>query len=538
MGVKSIIDIEVNDEAFKAFKASYDDYEKGLAAAPGAWRETGKEATKLQVTFDAVVGAMLAQDEIGKAVAKSQKLASASTSVVGNVWRNMARDTKSVASNIAAATTQLLKWTALTSVFSGLLGAGGLLGIDRMAAGAAGSRRSAGGLGVSIGEQNAFATDFGRFVDPDSFLARGQEAQTDVSKRWMLGGAQGNAAQAGVSLLQRARTFGQQNANNPALAQLLQANGLGQFFGVEDIKRLGGASNEEFNKQVAAYRQDRGGLGVRDETALAWQDLTTQLGRAGKEIENVFINGLVPLEPGLEKLSHTVAGVVQKWMSTLGPAVDALGAYIGSDKFQNDIKEFADDIGAAAKGIKSALVWLGLIPKSAEEKAADQATKEDSYKNRFKPKGSASTLGADATAASKSAWDALTNRHNPGNLKNVGGKGFRTFASDEEGFAAMAAQLQRDQYTYGQDTIQSLIYGNDKHGGYSTTDQAAYVKNLSAGMGMKPSDKLNLNDPAQLSKLIGLMAKQEGYKGSSKVSIVIENNTGGNAVVSASQLPQ
>src|SRR6185437_13721239 len=89
--------------------------------------------------------------------------------------------TKGVAGNIFEATKALAKWTGLLSAVGGLLGAGGLFGIDRMAAKAAGQRRSAMGLGLSTGEQSAFQIDLQRLVDPDAFLGNLAEMEGDVS---------------------------------------------------------------------------------------------------------------------------------------------------------------------------------------------------------------------------------------------------------------------------------------------------------------------------------------------------------------------
>ena len=101
----------------------------------------------------------------------AQERADKITRTMAEKWQGIARSTKNVAANIAGATIQLLKWASITGLVSGLLGAGGLFGIDRLAFGVAAGRRSSLGLGTGIGEQRAFGANFGRLVDPDSFLS-------------------------------------------------------------------------------------------------------------------------------------------------------------------------------------------------------------------------------------------------------------------------------------------------------------------------------------------------------------------------------
>jgi len=154
-------------------------------------------------------------------------------------------------------------------------------------------------------------------------------------------------------------------------------------------------------------------------------------------------------------------------------------------------------------------------------------------------KGSASTgaanVGGQSAGNAPGTGTAADRRNNPGNLRNVGGQGFQTFGSTEEGFRAMAHQLQ----LYGQrhnDTIQGII---SKWAPSSENNTAAYIANVAKKTGFSSTEHLNLNDPTVLSKLMVAMAQQEGTKNKytpEGVKLMIQNNTGGSAVVSASAM--
>ena len=54
-------------------------------------------------------------------------------------------------------------------------------------------------------------------------------------------------------------------------------------------------SDKEFDSQIAKNQRDVSRLNVGDPTLKAWQDFTDQMHRAGQQLENVFIKGLVAL---------------------------------------------------------------------------------------------------------------------------------------------------------------------------------------------------------------------------------------------------
>src|ERR1035437_1817539 len=190
MATRAIIDIELNDAAFQKYHEQFNVYTEALTKSGGTWDEVSKKIDGSRKSFDDLVGAAKVRLSHSRLTADAEKIAadqlkrqSGETGRQSRFWRDMAKDTKSFAGNIAGATTSLLRWASITGVVSGLLGAGGLFGIERLATSAGNQRRSALGLGVTPGQQQAFDLNYGRVVNPDQFLGGVNEALHDVTKR-------------------------------------------------------------------------------------------------------------------------------------------------------------------------------------------------------------------------------------------------------------------------------------------------------------------------------------------------------------------
>lgn len=373
MTVKSIISIDVDDGAFTRFKSIFDKYEQQLAKMPGAWAQVTKTIDGSKKTFDEIVAAMIAKNVQVQLYAEAQKKADAATSSSARSWRDMARSTRDVAGNVTKATRELLKWSALTGVFTGLLGAGGLFGIDRMAASVAAGRRSSLGLGVGYGQQQAFGINFGRFVDPGGFLGRVADAKSDWSKRWAfsaLGVDQKSInnrdpSELGAEILGKAKTSFDRGDQSQ---QYAQAHGLLEFFSMEDLRRLHNMSKEELAAAQGGFRKDRRALDLDAGTQRAWTDFAAQMSRAGQGIENTFVRGLVKLKDPLEHLSigfekaveaFAKSPAVEKWIAGAATGLEKFAGYIGTPEFEKNVQGLVSGLGDLVSAVGSAVKWFG-----------------------------------------------------------------------------------------------------------------------------------------------------------------------------------
>jgi soluble lytic murein transglycosylase-like protein len=368
MTTRSIIDIEVRDQAFKDFSALFAKYQTQLGKLPGSWDKVDAAIKQTTNPFKQIHAILSGTVEQLNAARTAQEKLRLSAQASGKVFGVMATSTGKLARNIKSATLDLLRWGSLTAVFSGLLGAGGLFGLNRLAAAAGNSRREAQGLGVTPGEHEAAKINYQKLVDVDSMLTKINEAKWDVTKRSAFAAAglqtgdweNRNAADILKTLVPQLKTRFDQIGGTK---QGADATGLTQFVDMETLTRLKNVTREEIDAAGKRYDADVRLLSISDRAQRAWQDFSMQLQRAGAQIENSFLKGLAPLTPHLEKLSAAVAHAVDvflaspkigKWIDTVGVGLQKFAKYLTSDDFTEDVKSFfdaLDELGGAIYGV-------------------------------------------------------------------------------------------------------------------------------------------------------------------------------------------
>lgn len=383
MAVKSVIDIELNgSENFEKFAKLFAKYQDALAKTPNAWANAGKEVKGVKTAFEAGAAALIAQHELSKHISDDSSKIEKSADKSARSWRDMGRSAKTFAGHIKSAAEGLLKFSVGFGLFSGVLATGGLFGIDRLAASVAGGRYSSQGLGTSYGSQKSFGINYSRVVDPGSFLAAVSSARGDLSKRSGFYGAGmseaelgGDTASVSAALLKHLKDIAD-HTDPKMIDDVIRSRNLGQFVSGDDMRRLKAMSPEEFKKMQSSYRGDLTSLALSDETQRKWQDFTVQMGRAGEQIENIFVKGLVRIEPGLEKLSVSVEKVIDaflnnkdmdKWLDKVDIGLEKFANFIGTPEFEQDVKDFVSDIGALAKAVVNGLQFLGVIPTKTSD---------------------------------------------------------------------------------------------------------------------------------------------------------------------------
>jgi hypothetical protein len=312
------------------------------------------------------------------------------------------------------------------------------------------------------------------------------------------------------------------------------ALGLDEFLSVQDVTRYLGSSPAERRAQETAYARDVGRFGLDAGTTRQWADFATQMSRAGTEIENSFVKALVGLATPISHLSDSVVNVVEAFgrssqikdlMDKVGQGLEAFAKYMGTDEFQRDVENVATGFAKVAKALAEFMSWFGgNKPAPAPSQAAGGgfgSISGDSWLGRLLgvPGGPSSPL------------------NNPGNLRNPSGVGFQRFGSQEEGLRAMARQLRRYQTRDHLSTIADIV---TKYAPPSENDTAAYIGDVAKRTGFAPNQPLDLGNVDTLARLMSAMVRHEDHKKNIPPSAIVEviNNTGGNAVVSTSQVAQ
>jgi len=374
VAVRSIIDVEIDPEGhMKAFASLYEKYQSQLAKAPGMWAAASKEVQAQRQGFEAIAAAILAQNELTARAAKEQKNNRQEIERSAVLWRDISRSTSRVAGNVKDMTLSLLKWASVTGVISGLAGAGGLFGIDRLATGVSSTRRSSMGLGIGYGDLRAFGANFSRLVDPESFLSGVAGAKLDVQQRVGLIGAgltpqEINAPTGDTATALLRNLFKISDTTNPALyEQVINSRHLGNFVSKFDLERFRETGPDERRAMLARFGEDRQKFDLPRDVQRGWQELTTQMTRAGQGIENTFVRGLAPLTRGLTKLSESVeeklrsflgSPLLGKWMKDLDEGLEKFAGYIGTEDFSNKVGDFVNGIGKLASAVVTAVSWI------------------------------------------------------------------------------------------------------------------------------------------------------------------------------------
>ncbi|MDQ2222063.1 hypothetical protein [Enterobacter roggenkampii] len=602
MVAKSIVDIDVNDDKFVAFMEKFKEYQAALEDLPEAWRvlahgatdatkETAKAKTEgdlLAKAFSEGASAILSinsglerlTDSLDRAN-KSQEDFNKKTRSSKGFLSDASKDAKSLAGHIRDATTSLLSWGGIVGLFTGVLGVGGLFGLNRLAATTGSQRFTSLGIGTSIGALDSTAINYQKALgNPTGTLGAIRDSQMDLSKRWQfqalgINNPDQDPAKLLPQLIRNARDI---FVKNGSTLQGANAYGLTNFFSLDDLNRFKNMSDEEINAMERRAQKDAKLLQITDQQARQWQDFNVQLDYSGQSIRNTFVRGLGPLTPQLSKLSDALAGAIDtvlqspelgKWIDGLAGGIERFGNYLASPEFTKDVDSFMSGIEKLGALIGKVYDWVvGKTDISvsdvtsgssilSDKKVTDPKTgqtytpgSEDDPRvwgwlkgvKRFFSSGDVKPVDptpADVSAKGRTIADRF---NNPTNLRWAEGYGthntksgkFAVFPTLDEGVLASAKQLQ----IYGTRGINTVSEIAKKWAPSNENDTAEYIRHVVKTTGLGANDRLNLNDPAILAKLISAMSTKEGAGNRVSEGAVIQifNNTGGNAIVSSSQL--
>ncbi|EFB4192234.1 hypothetical protein G852_00924 [Escherichia coli HVH 200 (4-4449924)] len=602
MVAKSIVDIDVNDDKFVAFMERFREYQSALDDLPEAWRvaavgigESSKQTEKakgetkeLGAEFNAVAEAILTInsgiDRLNTNLEDSKKKQdefNKSTRSAKGFLSDATKDAKSLAGHIKEATASLLSWGGIVGIFTGVLGVGGLFGINRLAATTGAQRFTSLGLGTSIGALDSTAINYQKALgNPTGTLGAIRDSQMDLSKRWTfqamgINNPDQDPAKLLPQMIRNARDIFVQNGST---LQGAQAHGLTNFFTLDDLNRFKNMSDEEITAMEKRAQQDARMLQITDQQARQWQDFNVQLDYSSQSIRNTFVRGLGPLTPQLRKLSDALSGAIDtvlkspelgKWIDALAGGIERFGNYLASPEFSTDVSNFMDKVEKMGNLIGKVIDWVTgkasistadissgstmlspstiIDPKTG--KSYTPGSNDDPHVwgwlkgvRRFFEDGTVKAV--DPTPANTSDRNrTIADRfNNPGNLRwaegysseNTRSGKFAVFPTLDEGVLAATKQLQM----YGAKGINTVGDIVRKWAPPKENNTAEYIRHVVKTTGFNENQKLNLNDPQVIAKLISAISQKEGAGSRVSESTVIQiyNNTGGNAVVTSAQL--
>ena len=391
MAAKSIIEVDVNDEKFLSFMDKFNEYQAALEELPEAWRasaqgigDSARETSKASSEAEGVTKAFLdgvdalnmmvnnldrintSLDDANKRQSDLNKKTAGSSSIFGK----LKKDSKEFAGHIKDATVSLLSWGGIVGLFTGVLGAGGLFGINRLASTASAQRFTSMGLNTSIGALDSTAINYQRAVaNPTATLGAIRDTQADLSQRWKfqamgINNPDRSPDQLLPEMIRAARSIFTQTGGT---LQGANAYGLTSFFSIDDLNRFKNMSDAEIDAMEKRAKRDAQLLQITDEQARQWQDFNIQLDYSSQSIKNTFIRGLGPLTPGLTKLSDALSGAIDtvmrspelgKWIDGLAGGIQRFGDYLASPDFKNDVENFMVKVEKLGKVIGKVVDWI------------------------------------------------------------------------------------------------------------------------------------------------------------------------------------
>ncbi|MEG2265235.1 MAG: lytic transglycosylase domain-containing protein [Acinetobacter sp.] len=391
MVAKSIVEIDVQDERFLSFLEKFSEYKKALEDLPEQWRgaaqgigESAKETERVRNGTEALAKAF--NDGVASIASindgldrlngnlekanKNQSQLSKNSSGARKFLNQASKDAKSLAGHIKDATTSLLSWGAVLGLFSGLAGAGGLWGMNRLAGNASAQRFTALGLGTTAGGLSSSAINYQKALgNPTGTLGAIRDAQLDLGKRWQFN-AMGinNPNQDPAKLLpEMIRSARDIFVRNGSTQQGAEAYGLTNFFTLDDLNRFKNMSDAEIDAMAKQAQKDTQRLQLTDQQLKQWQDFNVQLDRSSASISNTFIRGLAPLTPELTKLSDAFSGAIDtvlkspelgKWIDGLSSGIRKFSEYLVSPDFKTDVKDFMEGVEKLGRVIKKVIGWI------------------------------------------------------------------------------------------------------------------------------------------------------------------------------------
>lgn len=351
MSDKPILTIEIDDSEFKSFVEMYDRFKAEVAKQPAAWKEISKWSQKIGGDFAAMNKALKPT--------KTEEAPVDNWNAFDLSWSSITNSSKLFFNNIKGATFSLTKWSGLTAAFSGLISAGGLFGIERMAGSVSSRRTNAAGLGVSYGERSSFLTNFGRLGNAEGLLTGFNRALVDTESRaplYALGGA--NAKNAGSAFAEALPSIKRiLDATDPRTLQDTIAARQWDKLGIDinTAQIIKNMKPEEIQAMIANWKEDTGPMGLDTQTTRGWADFNAQMEAAGKEIETHFAREVSILTPGLTRASESIttiiekllkeSGPIAKWLKEINKGITNFARDISDKKFDADVDSFLTSVG-------------------------------------------------------------------------------------------------------------------------------------------------------------------------------------------------
>ena len=394
---KSIIDVVLNDGDWLAFQKQVDAHQKKLKAMPHQWGDVGKaivqgagQAAKMLAALKEQGAALKNANGLVGKMNLALKAADRSLSSMGRGAMNFAR-------HIKDATKSLLSWLPMFSIMSGLMGAGGLFGLSRLASNVAQGSMTAMGAGTSYGSSKAAEISYGQALGgggaSTALLNRIAEEQRSggvMFRRLGMSEEQWKGRQSGDVLGPMLSALQAKYKQGPEATakQRMEAFAPGMDFNT--ILRISQMNVGELQKE---YDTRKKMLSLSQGTQDSWARFSRSLETAAEKLENIFARALGgPLLGALEQFTSGLlraadllmnSPMVRGLIAGAGKAAEKGAKYLMSDDFQRDLKTFLEKMSEVADALSTVAEALIDITGTKEKRFNEDLAKEKSQVEQY-----------------------------------------------------------------------------------------------------------------------------------------------------------
>lgn len=356
MGFKPVIDIEVNDSAFRRFYELFESYSRELEGMPASWQSLGSAMS--DSTKGIAEGAVTAKESLAIAAAQAGIVSDAlknASHAQQHLGQQTVRSTKAMeglskgARGVAQAISMVGGWIVKIAAIGGI---GALLsgfGIGELMDATFSRGQSAGKLGITPGQEASFKINAAEFL-PTSALEAAANTQIDVRKTAALGllniGFPAAQAMPTIKLpfeeLKAAlkrwnydKAHGIFQMTDPVIGAYKQLGGT-----IDEIRNAASLGLPALQRAEMRTLRDASSMGFDKKTRQELFLLNRTLAKARITIESSLIKALAPLAPQIAVLAKDVAGFITTLINS------------------KNLKIAVDDLTTAFKGLEKSLSWL------------------------------------------------------------------------------------------------------------------------------------------------------------------------------------
>ena len=299
-------------------------------------------------------------------------------SLFGKTWSWIKSDWADLAFKIESITRNIFGWRGVLRIFKGLLGGGGLFGLEGLAASVTERRRQALGFGGDYGKIASFLTNFQRLVDAQQILSRVSTAKYDITSMERVGlqsmgfgpkEFEKDPSEITKDVLNR---LPEMLKGIPENQWLPTAHALRIPLSDQDILRRMKTDSETWNRIQGLDKKYERDMNLSKKEQSAWVLLNTQLDIAGRRIETAFQRSLISLAQSSGDLSEVISNKLIGLINSKGfkVIIDFISSkleefkdWLGGPNFKKDVEMFASGVSSFLKDMKSIFDFFAWIAK-------------------------------------------------------------------------------------------------------------------------------------------------------------------------------